>query len=315
MLSETRVQNDYPLIHAKILVLRAQIQLGLERLDEARTILMAAENILKHSSPAESLLIEKWNAVIDCKKSQNAASLLEFSKKAMTWGDYEMARTADFEILKMHFNEELFNRLYFGTPFMALRARIEKLKGQHMLPMRELSICSRQAPALDLRITAERLSDKRQKSVPPDVVLKALFSDLYAPLSLGRFFTELFPGERFHIQTSPQKINQALARTKKWLSERRLPIELEMNEVSVAARVKGQVCIYLSTRDTSSSTLAEMLGKLKSIFKEKPFTLQQCQRALDLPAPKCRNFLEKAEEAKLILRAFNANEILYSLAL
>jgi len=313
-LSEIGVQNDYPLIYAKILVLRAQIQIGQDRLDEARTILHAAERVLKNSSPAESLLIEKWNAVIDGKKSQNPTSLLEFSKKAMTWGDYEMARTADFEILKMHFNEELFNRLYFGTPFMALRNKIEELNG-HKLSTRELSIGSRKAPTLDLRTTVERLANKSQKSAPPDVVLKALFSDLYAPLSLGRFFSELFPGERFQIESSPQKINQALTRAKKWLSERHLPIEIEMNELSVAARIKGPVCIYLSTGDNSSSNLTEMLYKLKSIFKEKPFTLQQCQRALDLPAPKCRNFLEKAEEAKLILRAFNANEILYSLAL
>ncbi|MCC7440807.1 MAG: hypothetical protein IT285_04190 [Bdellovibrionales bacterium] len=131
-------------------------------------------------------------------------------------------RSVEFYEGRLAGDSELLSRVYFGSPYPALRARIEAIPGWTPPPEWEQRIGQgpeRGEPAaLDLRGPA------RLGSSGVDAVLRALFADLYGEPGVVELHERLFPGEYYNPGSSPKRVRQALVRTAQWCRKKGVPL-------------------------------------------------------------------------------------------
>ena len=141
--------------------------------------------------------------------------------------DWEVFREADLQILKVDYSQELFERLYFGTPYPMFRERIlEELQGSSVtLP--ECAILG-DRPTRYLEINTGEVDGRAWTKPGGKIhqVLAALSKDFYEPMNIGQLFTELFPLDYFDIFSSGFRVRQLLYRTRTALKSAGLPLEI-----------------------------------------------------------------------------------------
>jgi hypothetical protein len=204
-------------LQANLYELRAQISLeaGLETPGHAD--LERAFAILGGGATNDQLYLMKWLAVIESRKLGSIKPLLEFQKLARERHDWESAREADLQILKLEYDQERHAYLLFGSPWEEFRKRV----ADRLPALARSEYLWGGGADCDLDISLET-------ECPPKIqaLLSTLLSDFYAPLRLGAIFSAIFPDEKYHVLHSPNRVHQLLWRTRTWLKEKNLPLSI-----------------------------------------------------------------------------------------
>lgn len=193
---------------------QAELQRGLELLANAQT--------------TDELYLHKWLAAIEAVRTQSAEPLRAFRKQALARGHFESVRESDLLGLRVEFDAKIFAHLYFGTPYEPYRERMCRLLNQSH-PHSDYLLGPDSGLKIDL-ITGQGIgvSEIPQGSQTHQLI-EILFRDLYRPVSLGALFSQLFPGERFSYESSPDRVHQVLRRTRQWIRESSIGLKVEEN--------------------------------------------------------------------------------------
>lgn len=182
---------------------------------------------LESDSTSDLFFVRKWLAIAESLSKGDDGALQEFRLSALQRGDWESLREADLYLQKLRHNEEEFNHLYFGTPYLAYRQRIELETGRR--PSTDFFIFGLQKNRCLRLCTGEWDLGSLKPAKAAHHTLRALTRDLYRPMSIGGMFAEIYPGEHFNVFHSPMRLHQVLRRARKEFAMAKLPLQIVEN--------------------------------------------------------------------------------------
>lgn len=268
------------------LELRAQIHFEKSSISKAEEDLTAAYEIFKQSNSYDEILVQKWNAIIQAHKSHSIQPLLDFKQIVIQKAHWESVREIDLQSLKIHFDQSLFDYLYYGTPYQSFRLRMcEEIQAS---PAANFYYGDPQGIKFSIMtgMYGPMGSENKISSKLLDL-LSSLIQDFYSPISMGAIFSKVYVGEQFDIESSPLKVRQILSRLRKWLDEQEInaPIILDNSRYKINI-IKG-IGFTLQdnelSMDSGDRNYNRAFERLRTHFNnQKYFTVQDVERQLNL---------------------------------
>jgi hypothetical protein len=241
-------------------------------LSAARKCLEEAESLIAGHQSLDRLYTNMCRAFLTALETESVSSLIEFRKEAAAWPHAETVRETDLYILMIKNDIELYEQLYFGTPFRLCRDRMELFLKKRP-EKTEFVVGSEGGARIDL--CTGRNSDAANIKVGSLIhrVLNALLLDSYRPVRFGSLFGYLYPGEHFDIHTSPVRVHQALRRARMWIKENNLPLEIVESAGVYSLQITGKLAFRLPAERSHVSRDKNFLSQLSSEYpNEMPFT-------------------------------------------
>lgn len=122
-----RKTEDAQRLRGNCFEMKAQLEIRAGRFEEALRDLDHAMRIL--TSGWDNLFARKWQSFIIAQQTGDPRPLLEIRERALELRHFETLRDIDHLILHVRFEEERFNRLYFGSPLRGYRKKLLALAG------------------------------------------------------------------------------------------------------------------------------------------------------------------------------------------
>lgn len=294
--------------------LQAQIHLGLGKYDHAKNDLQNAQKILGGIQNEDLLFVQKWKAVIELLEKQNAEDLLVFQSTAEKAGDFESVRESILFRLKLLPDPDNFNELFFGTPYSGYRERIlNHLGAQFAVPSR-YRWGRQHGSFLDLatgELHGMTSSAPTSKNLQ---VITALSQDLFRPQRIATLFSRLFPNEHFNIFSSPNRVHQLLSRTRKWLTENRIPLQITELNGQFRLVKPDEFALEIAAQRDQQDHHHRIFQRLMNEFMMAPnFSCPEAARFLGISESQTRRVLSWAAQESLVRRVGNGSGTFYSL--
>lgn len=241
----------------------------------------------------KSFTMRKWYASAKAFQSHNVEHLEAIYQEAKDRNHGEILRDLDFQKCKIQPSQELFQKLYWGTPFQMYRKNLTQSHQQYSLP-NEYAHGNRDSnESLHLENCQWNNRSLFKPGQAPHRLLQVLLNDFYAPKSIPSLFEGVYPHEFFNPDTCPGKMYQLLNRLRTKLKAFDCPIDI--NEKS------GR---YWLSFDSSSMHI---------LIKKEELLLSPAERKLNTFKENWnieRDFTRKDFENVLHLNTRNANKVL-----
>jgi hypothetical protein len=282
--------------------MRAQLELRSANYENASRDLARANALLGGDQTRDLLFVRKWSAVVTALSKNDCIPLLRFRDEAQLAGDWESVREADLYLLKVKFDEQRFNHLYFGTPYRGYRERIARETGrtpssQHYIhgPI--------SAPRLDVTSGEFNSGLTLNAAKRNHQLFAVLLRDLYRPQSLGGLFSELFHGEHFNIFSSPGRIHQTMRRARRWIEEHRLPLSIDEHDSRYKLSVTAPFAFVLPLENTNVDWFEIQFRRMEKAYRERAEIIpREACEDLGLSASSMRRLASWATDQGKLLR-------------
>lgn len=300
--------------HARLrgnsLELRAQLHLRAGDYAAADADLEAAAALFSEEQTTDRLYVRKWQAVTASLRQKDRAPLLAFREEARRHGNWESVREADLFLLQVEFEPALFEKLIFGTPYPSYRRRITKLLRRWPENSEFLHGSGpRVFDLVDATLDGQPILNSGKKI---HRALEILSRDLYAPLKLGGLFAELFPGDHFDVNSSPDRVHQVLRRTRRWIEEHGLPLNLRAREGGdYALEVAAGLALRVPLHRPDVSPHALDFEKLRRLVPGDEFSPRDARAKLNLSLTGFNQLINWSLERGLVTREGRGRAVRY----
>lgn len=262
------------LLHSQVAYRMGNTRLALRRLEELN------QSTAKEAGPSR-LLIEKWLITARLSLSddaQNRTALEDLRRNLRRGRQWETLRGLDLEAAIALNDRDLATRVFFGTPYPALRQKILNSPLGTQLPRVYAFRDSRSEGPDEITInglTGENMPFKF--GTLPYRAMMTLMADLYHPWSYYRIFDMLFSDQAFEVEISPKRVHQLARRIRKECEIKGIPLDLVSTENGYRLRVRkgARFIMYNEMRFTSVQDL--VLNLLRDKFSKREFTTADVQ--------------------------------------
>jgi tetratricopeptide (TPR) repeat protein len=256
------------LLLGNCLELYSQIEIQTKNFVEARNKLQRAHDILASFHGRYLLYVKKWNSILDLTENpKNSSPLLKVRAEAQSLRNWETLRDCDYHLAWITQNQELLNRVYWGTPYKSFRQRLEGTPNVQISASKKLEFLpddllqNPQHIAWDIQGTS-RLS---KSGVTVSALVQTLMKDIYKPPRMGLIFSALYPKEHFNPFTSAPRVRNTVFRFNEWTAEEGIPFKLVIE--------RGDFRLYGST-GSGIRTISSLGTKTKSNLQLREFRKQ-----------------------------------------
>ncbi len=243
-LFEKAKANQWTLVYKNSQELLGQLSVVVGDFHEAHRLLNEA--IAKERYRESSLFdffIDKWRAIVAFKQNPENSSTQEeiqhIRARATQLKHWESVRECDRILALTLQNQKLLDQVYFGTPFVAYRARLVRDAAFWSKPSPTFLWGSDKAVIYDL---ATAQSDDGSIGLKPGHALHraltALASDRYKPLFIGQLFSRTYPGECFIAEFSEGRVAAVISRLRNWSKDNNLPLVFDVKEQFFQLRIE-----------------------------------------------------------------------------
>ncbi len=199
---------------------QAEIFVLTGRFDRASDLLARASKQSKDSGHLLNLWIAKWQAVMTAKSVQDSRgkeALERVFLQARSQEEWETCRDVHYHFVSNYQDQNLFNRVYFGTPFGSFKQRLEELPLYNLPEEFSFHIGPKEMNSTLIDFSQKKV---RKKASSQSVklteaewsLLASLASDSYKPIKVGELFGEIIKDEYYDPFTSPNRIHQCVFR-------------------------------------------------------------------------------------------------------
>ncbi|MBX9768382.1 MAG: hypothetical protein K2X47_13995 [Bdellovibrionales bacterium] len=287
-----------------VMELQAQCYLGLSDFGECDRVLNEATTLLDQTGSYFGLFAKKWHAVLALKqhKPEGLKKIIEVRTLAQDMEHFETLRECDFFEGILTSNNDLIQKVYYGSPFSFYREKIVSAVGHNpfLSPTYEwkhhVELGGSQYPSV---IDASRpLAGDTEDSALHNLQ-KLFFSDFYASLRVGTVFSKIFPKEHYNISSSPNRIYQLIHRWNKLAERLDLPTRIFSDGVGFRIRVLSPCTIVVSRTWELGDKSETQVRRLREYFGSKPFRSWEAQNFLERSQSQISVLLSKAQELGL----------------
>lgn len=296
---ETKTLEYFQLL-GNALELSAQQAIFSKDWKAAEKFLFEAGTTLKKSGGLDSFFVEKWEAIKQSirspKQIQKLGKIRQEAKRLKHW---ETIRDCDRFGCKATKKEELFQKVYFGTPFPEFRTQLTQ---EFKFPLPKTYVWypfgQKNGPVLDL--TNFKTAKNSKAGMLLHRLLILLCSDFYRPIRLATIHSSLYEGEHFNPRSSPVRVHQAIKRLRLWLKKNRFPLEIVEDRSSYALKATAPVGVKIALHLTPPKRQDFQLSQLKDQWGVKPFSAPEAAEHLKVSLRSVNRLLKLGEtEGKL----------------
>lgn len=313
ILETARNTNALRLI-GNCLELSGQVEFCAGNFTEARRYLDQALEVFGQSGSYDQLLIQKWRATITALENKSTAELLKFREEAVARKHWESVRDTDFYILKLSFDQKLFDHLIYGTPSEFFRARVIREIGQ--VPSSTFiynhETVAKDAVDFDLQSGLLRCSDDSVGGTKIHQAMSVFLRELYAPRSLGSLFSELYPNEYFDINSSATRVRQVIRRTRRWLEDQKIPASIIEKNGSYKLQWLANFSVRMELDQKSITVQSGIYHKVVQAFHtDMRFTAGEACSKIKISRTGFHRWATWAEENQLLEKSGNNKSTVY----
>jgi hypothetical protein len=143
-------------------------------------------------------------------------------------------------------------------------------------------------------------------------VFAALLEDFYRSQTLNALFASLFPTEYFDPFSSPDRVYQAIRRSRAWIKESGLPIEIRESEGRYSLHVDKGFAFVVPLAQARVDKQSALWQKLMDHFPGSvEFRSSDAQSVLSLSATSFRRFANWAIETGRLERIGASSAVVY----
>jgi hypothetical protein len=169
-----------------------------------------------------------------CAQLPDVTLIRELGIEAKQKRSHELARECDLIEAITTRNEELFKKVYFGTPYVQYRQRMLKYWGKPIdlgkTFLWDLNSEKKSERVFDVGDGRDETTKKEiKKGTAVHRLLKIFASNMYQTFKTEAIFCLLFPDEHLEVASSANKVYDTVARARRWLETEQ--IGLSINEV------------------------------------------------------------------------------------
>ncbi len=301
-LSTPEERQSYGLLYANSLGIAVHSLFLRGRIQEAKDLIATANKILLGTKSRYELLVKKWQAILDVfsdlsnsDSTSKFKSLVEESRKAR---DGETLRDLEFFESLAFRDDQLFIKVYHGSPYASYRKRIRKIyKPEFPIPKMiewDLNASSHfeKKRVFDISKGCEDGGTARLSSSPLLMrLLQTLSKDFYRPATTGSLFSVLYPSEYFNPQTSPNRVYHVIKRLRIWFQDHAIPIDIEAQEDRFTLASRGPYHLRVSFQNIRISKNESWLESLSHHLGQRDFSIEDAIEELQLPPTTAKKFL------------------------
>lgn len=235
-LLETTKKNKYYLLYANALEIKSQMLLVQKKYGEVNEILKEAISMLSEFPSRYKLLTDLWAAIAELGTNPTSKSAMtqftNLRRDAVGQQRWPIVRECDFYLAIVENDNDLFLKVYFGTPFPQYRERLKFLFGKpvEMPGAYRWKGIEKTVPEEKTLKVLEGVDTytgaKLKRAQVPHKLLQALTSDFYVNFRVETLFSILFPEENYNPMSSDNRIHQAVKRLQTWFDENEIPIDI-----------------------------------------------------------------------------------------
>ncbi len=314
--------SRYHLLLGRALHLSAENFIAIKKWEKAEECFFRAEKLLETSEGIDLFIVRKGRAISNfLQHPKNSATLLglrAIRAEAEERRHWESIRDCDrIEALGTQ-NYELWNRVYFGTPLEAFRARMRKEAPN--IPIEEeyfwkMNGRNETGPVMDLETgKIKGLAAELKAGQALHVLLRILATDFYRPFRIASLHAKLHPQEFYDPVNSPIRARQAIKRLRKWFAQVRLPLIVQESEGSYQLGAKRPCALKISAHSTTHSRHAVLVNTLREKFFDGPFSSMDACREWKLSNRSALRILDACVQAGYLVRSGKTKKTTYRFA-
>ena len=275
-------RDGYNRLLTTCLAYRAQAHIQERDFSAAKQAIGDGERSIETANTSDRQFFLKWKLVLEALERRDLTPLTELRRLARSSRNWEDLRLADLYACRIQFDMGRFLHLIFGTPFPGFRDRICQEFGQ--IPDRSIYyLGTKTGSRMDL-VTGE--IDGRMKlplGGKSHQLLEILLRDFYQPSRIAGVFSDLFPGDHFDPESSPDRAHQVFKRTRQWLEKQKIPVKILETDGFYSLEIDGNFAFLVPLeRQTVSRDLVQF-EKLIALFPSgKRFSLREAEARLKL---------------------------------
>lgn len=318
-LAEEAAAHDWTLLTKNMRELRAQVAVHSGDYERAEYLLNQAA--LNPDIGFSDLMIQKWKLFCEIYRAPSetaVAKLKTFRATATIQQHWETVRECDRVIATVARDQDIFNKIYFGTPFPAYKKMLRKANPWFQ-PTETFVYGDTYGVQFDLR-TASCANNPAINLKPGMLVhrvLTTLFQDLYRPQSSGSLFAAFFPGDCFNPLSAPTRLGTVMYRTRKWAERVGVPLTTELINGFHHVKMGPGLAIVLSDSglDTGKNELGlkSYIERLRSSLQNETFGSRDVAKKLEISKAKATKFLGECLSAGLVSKSGASRTTRYKL--
>lgn len=287
-------RKNITLLKGNLLEIRSQWLIEQKDYNQALNDLNEAATILQKADEQSLIYIEKWRLIIKSKTSRNPLSLVDdfktLQQRAIAIKNWETVRDCDLHLALILKNSELIQKVYWGTRFPSYKKRIQiifkdfKIENQFVWKNSDTDTTAKSFDLVQLA---------------PTKTLQKLFfilsRELYQPLQITEIIDSLYPNEYFHPVASPARLHRLIARARLWLTNKKLPLQIQSYRNSYRLELIGPAQIILH-----ASLSTEKMMQLPHVVKKEFFNVAEWAQELKISKRTARHqILQLAKQGRI----------------
>ncbi len=279
-----------------------------------------ADRAVKEAGGFDEFFVRKWRSILHLYQQPKAGSqeVKKLRGEAEKLSHWETVRECDAYRAIVTQNHDLLLRVYFGTPFPSYRKRLlQDFKASITIPEQfewELLGEGKLKARCDLLIDNSAFKDLKFGQVKHRL-LKTLASDFYRPFRVAHLFSEIYPGERFRLNSSRARIHVGVRDLKLWLKGKRLPLQVVERRGEYQLHSKGpSVTLSIPSPQWWEKHSLKGLAELRARAGANPFSAADVAKWLALPRRTAFELIKEALEQRLLVKSGAGPHTRYKLA-
>lgn len=290
--NEARDGGHYLLL-SNCLEISAQRFVSESNWSEARNSLQRAQLLIRQEQNLDSLFIDKWQAIVLALETRDAGKLSDFRSRALQLKHWETLRDLDFYQAVLEPDCSWADWVYFGTPFVGFRKRLETFRG-----FSEQTWISRSSKA---RETIDPWFPGKNEGDLSHRCFVLLLQDLYRPLRVAQAFGHLFPKEYYNPISSSNRIHQVMTRTRHWLKNMEPSFQLIEVDGAYSLRIPENLSLLYRKQSLSYEESHFFFNRYRSVLTSE-FTTKDLLQFTDRSLSTLQRMIKIAVENNVLVK-------------
>lgn len=311
-------EKGYLLLLGNSLELYAQLEIQNKNYRKALEYLEEAKKVLNDTNSIYYFFIRKWESICRLLLSPQDPKYVyqcqQLKEEALKWRHWETSRDIDLYVAFSTHDDELLQKLLFGTKSNHFLKKMKKLFGREFVPNKKYLLKGKGFINVNEFKTIsfqECVSLLEGKPLLTKLFI-VLTSDFYKPSNFGQLFSKLFPDEKFNPYTSRKRVINLIYSLKKELNKKEINFIIKKDKMDFIFEVNYGINLLYERRGHRSHfapSLKERLMQLKS----RTFTSLELSKVLNCSRRKAQMTIKKLSEENFIVILGKGSKTSYKL--
>ncbi len=305
LLSEVQSQAEeskFFLLGANVLELKAQLFFIRGQFAEALSLLNSSNERLEGSPERYRLMVEYWKVIcnysLNPTKKEAINNFQQLRKKSVERGFWSVVRECDFQRALIEGDQNLFLKVYFGTPFSNYRKKMAFRFPQVVIPevyfWNPTQVKTKKDNIFRVNEGHDLVSGaKLKKGQLSHRLIQSLTSDFYIPFQTESLFGYVFPDEHYNPISCYKKTANAINRLQSWFTRNSIPIQIRFKDGGYRIYLNDPYLLEVKIQTFEERKTYDTKSEIQRLLASGGKTSKEISSHLDVPLRTVSRYLSE----------------------